>query len=78
MQLIKFIKPRLNFGAGHVVDRDSLPSGVVKTLFDFGVIEEVKDGSILVRKENVESVQPTAKPRRRKKSSKAKPDRHDS
>ena len=51
------------------MDRDSLPSGVVKTLFDFGVIEEVKDGSILVGKENVESVQPTAKPRRRKKSS---------
>ena len=58
---------------------DSLTSGVVKTLFDFNVIEEVKeDDSILVGKENVESVQPASKPRRRKKSSKAKSSRHDS
>ena len=72
MSEIRFIKPRLNFKAGHVVGRDTLPAGVVKTLFDFGVIEEVKDGSILVDQKNVESEQPARKPRRNKKSPKAK------
>ena len=72
MSEIRFIKPRLNFEAGHVVGRDKLPAGVVKTLFDFGVIEEVKDGSILVDQKNVEPEQPARKPRRSKKSPKAK------
>jgi hypothetical protein len=72
MSKIKFIKTRLGFEAGRVVDRDRLPEGVVKTLFDFGVLEEVKeDGSVLVDQKNVEPEQPARKPRRSKKSPKA-------
>lgn len=72
MSKIRFLKTRFGFEAGSVVDRNLLREGVVKTLFDFKVIEEVNDGSILVDQENVEPEQPARKPRRSKKSSKAK------
>lgn len=69
---VRFKKARCGFAAGTVVDSSRLASGLVKTLFDFNVLEEVvEDGDKLDADAGDKPVKPASKPRRSKKSPKA-------
>lgn len=47
MAKVKFKVPRMGFPAGHVMDDSSIKEGVLKTLWQFGVLESVEDDNKL-------------------------------
>ena len=70
---VRFKVARLGFRAGTVIESSSLKSGLIKTLFDFNVLEEVKeDGELLVDKEADKPKRPASKSRSSKGTSKVK------
>jgi len=66
--VVRFLKPRLGFKAGHVADNIKL--GVARTLIQFGVCEEVKDGKEV---DSGSADKPTKPRRKRKRSKEASP-----
>ena len=72
---VRFKFARLGFEAGRVIDADSLSSGLIKTLFDFNVLEEVKeDADELDSNEGDKPKQSSSKPKRSQKAPKDKRD----
>jgi hypothetical protein len=70
---VRFKTARLGFEAGSVVEANSFDSGLLKTLFDFNVLEKVEeDGDKLDSNAGDEPVKPSSKPKRSKRSPKAK------
>ena len=70
---VRFKVARLGFEAGKVIDSDSLKSGLIKTLFDFNVLEEVKeDGNKLDSNKINKPSQSSSKPKRSKEAPKGK------
>ena len=66
---VRFKVARLGFRAGTVIESSSLKSGLIKTLFDFNVLEEVKeDGDKLDVDAGNKPKQPSSKPKRSKKA----------
>jgi hypothetical protein len=47
MAKVKFKVARMGFPAGHIVDESSIKEGVLKTLWQFGVLESVEDDNKL-------------------------------
>ncbi len=71
MSKIRFKYPRCGFVAGAVIDSGDLSVGVLGTLFQLGVVEELNDDKL----DNPKNVKPTksgSKPRRSKKASEGK------
>ena len=72
MGKVRFKMPRMGFPAGHVVEESAINEGVLKTLWQFGVLESVEDDNKL---DDSTQDKPKHAPRKRspsKKSSKPK------
>ena len=47
MGKVRFKMPRMGYPAGHVVEESAINEGVLKTLWQFGVLESVEDDNKL-------------------------------
>ena len=75
MDRFKFIKPRLGFEVGRVVDESELRLGIIRTLVSMNVLVKVEDGKQLDDQENVKPKRASAKSSGGKGSSTSKPKR---
>lgn len=72
MAKVKFKTARMGFPAGSIVDESAIKEGVLKTLWQFGVLEKVEDDRKLDSGEDDSPrKQPAGKRKSSKKSSKA-------